>query len=172
MAKTFNCQGKKVKVEEKLFIKNGEVLGTVLTSDICPNAGFMDNNICKNCYGKVILVDLDEFNKKTKEFAPSKKIYRDTFTINKFGVVKELNATKFINECDILSRTSTDTKNNCGAMTSPWIAFDRPISWKTDCAECKAKFDITPCKNMEKNRAEGKSDYFCDQQKQRRIVFY
>lgn len=172
--KNIRCQGIDIPIKEKLFVNRNGCSGEVFVAEDCPNAGNICNGQCKNCYGTLAVAKIEEFDHKRMDFIVKPKLLTNSFFIERDKVTKILNATDFINSCEIISRTQKDRKNNSGAMTSPWYYGDRPITWATDCAECKIKYkdSITPCKNIDQNRKDGKSDYFCGEQKQRILAFY
>lgn len=145
--------------------------GELLISDQCFSC---ESQIpkCKNCYGKIAVLILDKYNSEIQQFEKQIIIRRDYFSIDKNGAVtKHFEASNIFKDCEIIRQMSIDEKESIGKMTGYWRAADRSPTWKTDCLECRNKYKITPCQDIENNRNNGKPDNFCAEQKQRIILF-
>lgn len=171
--KKIRCGDKKVSITSKLFVKKDNTCGKILVVDGCPHANQKCDSECKNCYGKLIAIDVDEFNETTQDYKTVRTNLRDHFVFNGKRIIAKMDATDYINSCDILSSSDEDKKDDIGSLQSPWFYGDRPDTWRTDCAMCKQKYgEQTPCKNVDKNKENGKPNNFCSEQKQRILKFW
>jgi hypothetical protein len=154
MAKNIKCGNKKVKVSEKLFVSKDGNIGTILVSDCCPYTNEQCAD-CKNCYGKIIQIEIEEYSAETHEYKKTKKTLRDRFVQNNNDILEKNEATKYIDACDIISRAEQDKKETRGSMSSPWTYTERSLHWKTDCIVCRKKYknknELTPCKKATKH---------------------
>jgi len=170
--KNINCQGKKIRVTEKMFVKKDGILGKVLVCESCPYAN-ENSGECKNCYGRIALVEVDIFDTKLGDYVPNKNTLRDRFIENDKDIIAKLDATDYINSCDVISVSDEDKKDNVGSMSSPWYYGERPTTWKTDCKTCKSRYgDNVPCKDVKGNKEKGLPDHFCGEQRQRILKFF
>jgi len=150
------------------YFKNNNAIMEV--SDSCPNA---DKNfsMCKECYGKIILIKYDYFDDKEKGFITKVEVDRDYFKNVDYNIVEYFKASSLERQFIITSEI-VKHDNKTPISTFMWNAYDRPTTHKTDCSKCKIKHnDYPPCKQTEENKALGLPKYFCGIQKQKRMKF-
>jgi hypothetical protein len=125
---------------------------------ICEECEHSDSKsgICKNCHGKIIVSEKQNFKKRKNDISLTSTIYRDHFYIDKDNKVADiLEASNFFNETHniVNKKTGISEKikniiieyevidfNECsGCMHIPLLAADRPDTWKTICQNCKIR---------------------------------
>jgi len=138
--------------------------------DACPNS---DKNIpvCKECYGKIVLIKYDCFDDKEKGFITKIELDKDYFNKKGDNIIEHFKASSLEKQFIITSEI-VKHDNKAPISTFMWNAYDRPTTHKTDCSKCKIKYnDYPPCKQTEENKALGLPKNFCSIQKQKRMKF-
>lgn len=168
------CNGKKIKPNEEWLIEKSGNHGKLRVCYDCPHSN-CETGQCSSCYGVVISVTMDEFikNKELEDFSEVTSIYRDKFIIESGKIIDILPASKFMEDILIMSKTIGGFGTSKETNVSPWVYTDKPYDWKTACLKCREKYGkITPCKDIEKNRENGKLDNFCEEQKSKVMNLY
>jgi hypothetical protein len=127
--------------------------------------------MCKNCYGKIIVSEKQNFKKKKNDIAIISTIYRDYYVISKEGnIVDSLDASLFFNSSHSITNKKTgiqeqikdivieheviDFDECVGSLHLPLLSADHPSNWKTICQSCKDRYKknnlYTPCELAKK----------------------
>lgn len=160
---TINCNRKKI-TNVRIFRgiyhnKNCKII-------ICDSCNFIDikNSKCSKCYGVIIKIMFAEKKENDNTTIKKYKTFRDKFIMKNNKIYKSMSASNIFKNIKIIN----EIDNNLNRQYM-WRYYDRPVTYKTDCLECKMKNIITPCQNIEENIRNGFSEHFCQEQKQREM---
>lgn len=168
---SINCVKKLGKTKKYQVVINGNY-GELEIVETCSHSN--KQKTCANCYGKICKVSYEQFDPKSNKFEKIVKIATNHFTYGKQGdLIKNMQADNLIERCSIIREINKREKAfSTGKTTFLWTAYDSPVTGKTDCKECKNKYNnFTPCRQVESNREKGLADHFCGEQKQRQVRF-
>lgn len=109
------------------------------------------SSFCRNCYGTVLEARVRYKNKHNGAIEEAYYFHRDTYIEKEDKIIKNLDATNFINnKMKILSEILPKYSSQGGSVNYPWNSYDRSSTYKTDCKECKKKHSLvgekSPCK--------------------------
>ena len=138
---TCQCTGRIIRADKMYKIRNNENCVENIVS-ICNNCPFVDSNNpeCQNCYGTIVQNSVRQLNEKTGRIKMDSIAYRNNFCKVGSEYIEMMDADEFLDTIDIIANLNNANWNHGQRISDHLRAYDRPKTWKTDCANCKARY--------------------------------
>lgn len=135
--------GKSIKADKIFKVRNNQDCIENIVS-ICHNCPHCDskNVKCQNCYGTIVQNSIRQINDETGRIKMDFVNYRNTFIKENENFKQIMDADEFLECIDIVANLNNSNWNHGQRISDHLRSYDRPKTWKTDCANCKVR-----CKN-------------------------
>lgn len=130
---------------DKMYKVRGDkdTFETIVSTCYCCPYSDSKNAKCKNCYGTITQKTVKTLSKKTQgAILMNYEHYINTFIRQNGDIIQNMKSDEIMDAIEIIANLNSANWNHGKRIEDHLRAYDRPKTWKTDCAECKRRCEL------------------------------